>query len=153
MIGFQIHLSKSQWQETGGHWNLVLFSVIECPSRGLAWMKKMKYRSIGCLTYLICFSIAAVLKVSEAGILKDFVSLQMITLKSIDLLVLIKVYNSKFHAVYQLESLHYEQHLLKQESLNAHQYIDAKASYILFGLASLKPCFLKILLYLKAVFI
>lgn len=116
-------------------------------------MKKMKYRSIGCLTYLICFSIAAVLKVSEAGILKDFVSLQMITLKSIDLLVLIKVYNSKFHAVYQLASLHYEQHLLKQESLNAHQYIDAKASYILFGLASLKPCFLKILLYLKAVFI
>lgn len=50
-------------------------------------------------TYLICFSIAAVLKVSEAGILKDSVFLQMITLKSIDLLVLIKVYNSKFLAV------------------------------------------------------
>jgi len=82
-------------------------------------MKKMKYRSIGCLTYLICFSIAAVLKVSEAGILKDSVSLQMITLRSIDLLVLIKVYNSKFLTVYQLESLRYEQCLLKQESLNA----------------------------------
>jgi len=53
----------------------------------------MKYRSIDCLTYLICFSIAAVLKVSEAGFLKDSVSLQMITLKSIDLLALIKVYN------------------------------------------------------------
>lgn len=116
-------------------------------------MKKMKYRSIGCLTYLICFSIAAVLKVSETEILKDSVSLQMITLNSIDLLVLIKVYNSKFLAVYQLECLHSEQRLLKQESLNANQYIDAKASYVLFGLPSLKPCFLRILLYLKTVFI
>lgn len=79
----------------------------------------MKYRSIGCLTYLICFSIAAVLKVFEAGILKDSVSLQVITLKSIDLLVLIKVYNWKFFAAYQLESLHYKQCLLKHESLNA----------------------------------
>lgn len=146
MIGFQIHLSKSQWQETGGHWNLVLFSVIECPSRGLAWKKKMKYRSIGCLTYLICFSIAAVLKVSEAGILRDFVSLQMIALESIDLLVLIKVYNWKFLAVYQVESLPCKQCLLEHESLNANQYIDAKASYILFGLAFVKPCFLKLLL-------
>lgn len=153
MIGFQIHLSKSQWQETGGHWNLVLFSVIECPSRGLAWKKKMKYRSIDCLTYLICFSIAAVLKVFEAGFLKDSVFLQMITLKSIDLLVLVKVYNWKFLTVYHLESLSYEQRLLKRVSLNANQYIDVKASYVLFGLASLKPWSLKILLYLKTVFI